>query len=61
MEVIFVISEKKTFTDPATHCSLGGEVKGAHSLEQYKLIAEKHSHLEELRELGLTEDEIMWV
>ena len=49
------------FTDPATHCSMGNEVKGAHSLEQYKLIADRHSHLEQLRELGLTEDEIMCV
>jgi len=47
------------FTEPSTHCTLGGEVKGAHSLEQYKLIADRHGHLEELRELGLTEDEIM--
>lgn len=59
MDYIFVIREKKIFTDPATHCSLEGEVKGAHSLDQYKLIADRHNRLEELRELGLTEDEIM--
>ena len=47
------------FTEPAMHCSLGGEVKGARSLDQYKMIADKHNHLEGLRELGLTEDEIM--
>ena len=52
-------SENKIFTEPATHCSLGGEVKGARSLEQYKMIADKHGRLEELRELGLTEDEIV--
>lgn len=55
----FINSGKKMFTEPATHCSLSGEVKGAHSLEEYKLISDKHGHLEELRELGLTEDEIM--
>ena len=54
-----ITSEKMVFTEPASHCSLGGEVKGTCSLEQYKLMADKHSRLEELRELGLTEDEIM--
>ena len=59
MVVLLIVSEKKVFTEPATHCSLGGEVKGARSLDQYKMIADKHSHLEELRELGLSEEEIM--
>lgn len=59
--IIVVTSERMVFTEPATHCSLGGEIKGTHSLEQYKLISDKHGRLEELRELGLTEDEIMQV
>jgi len=38
---------------------MGAKVAGARSLEQYKMITSKHHYLEELRELGLTENEIM--
>ncbi|XP_065884378.1 RNA-binding protein 41-like isoform X2 [Dysidea avara] len=51
--------DKKIFTEASTHCAMGGQVTGAYSLEQYNMITSKHSHLEELRELGLTEDEIV--
>jgi len=54
-----VVSDKKIFTDASTHCPVGGQVTGAHSLEQYKIITSKHNYLEELRELGLTEEEIV--
>lgn len=46
------------FAPAVTFKPLASEVQGLHSLDQYQTKKEEHSRVDELRELGLTSEEI---
>lgn len=52
------LDQSREFTPAVVFKPLATEVKGLHSLEQYRVRKEEHSRVDHLRELGLTSEEI---
>lgn len=52
------LDQSREFTPAVVFKPLATEVKGLHSLEQYRVRKEEHSRVDRLRELGLTSEEI---
>lgn len=52
------LEQSRNFTPAVVFKPLASEVEGLHSLEQYQVKKEEHTHLDHLRELGLTSEEI---
>ena len=50
----------KEFTSAVVFKPLADEVKGLHSLNEYQNKEQEHSKLDQLRQLGLTNDEIKY-
>lgn len=52
------LQQSHEFTPAVVFKPLASEVEGLHSLEEYQAKKEEHSHLDQLRELGLSSEEI---
>lgn len=52
------LDQGREFAPAVVFKPLATEVQGLHSLEQYQLRKEEHVHIDQLRELGLSSDEI---
>lgn len=52
------LEQSRDFTPAVVFKPLAPAVEGLHSLKQYQEKEEEHNHLDHLRELGLTSEEI---
>ena len=52
------LDQSREFAPAVTFKPMAVEVEGLHSLKQYQSKKEEHSHIDQLRELGLTSKEI---
>ena len=50
--------QRREFAPAVQFKPLASEVEGLHSLQHYQTKEEEHGHIDELRELGLTDKEI---
>ena len=52
------LSKRKVFTEPAVQKPISEETKGTLSLEAYQNVESRLDYVNELRQLGLTEEEV---
>ena len=60
-QICRALDRKKEFTPAVLYQPLSQEVQGLRSLEQYQKSEEDHGRVDELRQMGLTAQEIEWV